>query len=180
MGCEYASLSVSPQRFRPRRRLPTIDGSSRAGACVRTTKQNVRERVQPVDMTQIPKILLAIAAGGALGALGRSGLSVWVGRWAPPTFPWGTLIVNVTGSLFLGVVLRLLDGMAATSAWRAFLTVGVAGAFTTFSTFSLENVQLLQEREYGRAALYMSSSVVLGICALLLGLALADQLVQRP
>jgi CrcB protein len=88
--------------------------------------------------------------------------------------------VNVAGCLFLGVVLRLLEGTAPDSAWRAFLTVGVAGGFTTFSMFSHENVLLLQDREYGRALLYMSGSVVLGIGALLLGLALAGLIVQRP
>lgn len=131
------------------------------------------------EMTRIPVILLSIAAGGAAGALARYGLSLWVGRWAPASFPWGTFIVNVAGCLFLGMVLRLLEGAAVTSAWRAFLTVGVAGAFTTFSTFSQENVLLLQEREYVRAALYMSGSVILGIGALLLGLAVAGVLVQR-
>lgn len=130
-------------------------------------------------MTQIPTILLCIAAGGAAGAVARFGLSLWVSRWAPMSFPWGTFIVNVTGCLFLGAVLRLLEGTGPASAWRAFLTVGLAGAFTTFSTFSHENVLLLQEREYVRAAAYMSGSVVVGICALLLGLAVAGLLVPR-
>ncbi|HEX2168618.1 MAG TPA: fluoride efflux transporter CrcB [Longimicrobiales bacterium] len=130
-------------------------------------------------MPQIAKVVMAVAAGGAVGALGRFGLSFWASRWAPPTFPWGTLIVNVAGCLFLGAMLRLLEGTVPGSAWRAFLIVGVAGGFTTFSTFSHENILLLQEREYGRAALYMSGSVVLGICALLLGIALAGQLAQR-
>ena len=130
-------------------------------------------------MTPIPKILFAIAAGGAVGALARFGLSAWIGRWAP-AFPWGTFVVNVTGCLFLGLVLRLLEGTGRATVWHAFLAVGVAGAFTTFSTFSHENVLLLQEREYVRAAVYMSGSVVLGICALLLGLALAGLLMPRP
>lgn len=111
-----------------------------------------------------------------MGALGRFGLSLWASRWAPPTFPWGTLIVNAAGCLFVGAMLRLLEGTVPGSAWRAFLVVGVAGGFTTFSTFSHENIVLLQERAYGRAALYMSGSVVLGICAVLLGMALAGQL----
>lgn len=130
------------------------------------------------EMTPILKILFATAAGGAVGALARLGLSSWIGRWAPG-FPWGTFVVNVTGCLFLGVVLRLLEGPERATAWHAFLAVGVAGAFTTFSTFSHENVLMLQEREYVRAALYMSGSVVLGICALLLGLALAGLVVSR-
>lgn len=127
----------------------------------------------------IPKILLAVAAGGALGALSRLGLTNWVSRWAPGEFPWGTFVVNVIGSLFLGVVLGLVDSTAPESSWRAFLTVGLAGAFTTFSTFSYESVLLIQDREYVRAALYTSGSVVVAISALLLGLALAGLVVQR-
>jgi len=127
----------------------------------------------------IPKILLAVAAGGALGALSRFGLTVWVSRWAPGAFPWATFVVNVIGSLFLGMVLGLMDSAAPVSLWRAFLTVGLAGAFTTFSAFSYESVVLIQDRAYVRAALYMSGSVVVAISALLLGLALAGLVVQR-
>lgn len=130
-------------------------------------------------MTDLPRILLVTAAGGALGALSRFGLSAWVSRVLPPTFPWGTFVVNVTGCLFLGVVLRATEGVAA-PAWRAFLTVGVAGAFTTFSTFSHENLLMLQQREYGRAVLYAGGSVLLGLVALLAGLALAGLWMQRP
>lgn len=130
-------------------------------------------------MPDIAKMVLAVATGGALGALGRFGVSSWVSRWASPLYPWGTLLVNVAGCLFLGAVMRLLEDTASGPAWRAFLTVGLAGGFTTFSTFSYENVFLLQEREYGRAAIYMSGSVVLGICAFLAGMALAGQIAQR-
>lgn len=129
-------------------------------------------------MTDFPRILLVTAAGGALGAVSRFALSTWVNRVLPPTFPWGTFVVNVVGCLFLGMVLRWMDGLAA-PAWRAFLTVGVAGAFTTFSTFSYENLLMLQQREYGRAALYTGGSAVLGMGALMLGLALAGLWVQR-
>jgi CrcB protein len=129
-------------------------------------------------MTDLPRILLVTAAGGALGALSLFGLSAWVSRLLPTTFPWGTFVVNVLGCLFLGVVLRWTEGLAA-PLWRTFLTVGVAGAFTTFSTFSHENLLMLQQREYGRAALYTGGSAVLGIAALMLGLALAGLWLQR-
>lgn len=127
----------------------------------------------------IPRLVIAVAAGGAVGALARYGVSAWIGRSAPLSFPWGTFVVNVGGCLFLGVVLRLLEGTAPGGAWRIFLTVGVAGGFTTFSTFSHESVMLLQERAYGRAALYMSGSMMLGILALLAGLAIANELMRR-
>jgi fluoride exporter len=127
----------------------------------------------------IARVLIAVAAGGAVGALARWGLSAWIGRWAPVSFPWATLAVNAAGCLFLGMVLRVVEGSAPGAAWRVFLTVGVAGGFTTFSTFSHESLLLLQERAYVRAALYMSGSMVLGICGLLLGLVIADELVRR-
>lgn len=120
-----------------------------------------------------------MAAGGALGAVLRFVVTVWVNRYAPASFPWGTFVVNVAGCLFLGLVLRWLGDSALTSAWRAFLTVGIAGAFTTFSTFSHENLLLLQDREYVRAGLYMGGSVLVGILALMLGLALASLFLQR-
>lgn len=85
--------------------------------------------------------LVAIAAGGAVGALLRfwvaSGVAVWLGR----DFPYGTLIINTTGSLAIGVLyVVLLERFDGGLAWRAFLVVGLLGAFTTFSTFSLETV----------------------------------------
>jgi CrcB protein len=130
-------------------------------------------------MPMIPKILIAVAAGGALGALARYGLTSWIYRWAPDSFPWGTFAVNMVGSLFLGIVLGLFDGAVPETPWRAFLTIGLAGAFTTFSTFSYENVLLLQDREYARAVLYMGGSVAGAVSALLLGLVVAGLLVQR-
>jgi CrcB protein len=90
------------------------------------------------------------------------------------TFPWGTLTVNVLGSLILGV---LVEAMALT--WsvsegvRAFLVIGVLGAFTTFSTFSLDVVTLYEKGEWGFAAAYVLASVILSVLALFAGLALA-------
>jgi len=127
----------------------------------------------------IPRLVIAVAAGGAVGALARYGLSTWIGHSASLSFPWGTFLVNVVGCLFPGVVLRLLEGTVPGGTWRVFLTLGVAGGFTTFSTFGHESVMLLQERTYGRAALYMSGSMVLGILALLAGLAIANELLRR-
>ena len=117
------------------------------------------------------KQLLMVAAGGAVGATARYLVYVLAGQFLGTGFPFGTLIVNIVGSFIMGV---LVEGMAL--AWtigeqmRLFLAVGVLGAFTTFSTFSLD-VGLLYER--GRItliALYVSVSVIGSIGALFLGM----------
>lgn len=120
------------------------------------------------------KLLLAIAAGGALGAVGRHFVSAWIGHWFGSGFPWGILSVNVLGSLAMGL---LIEAMAL--AWspslelRALLTVGILGGFTTFSAFSLDVVLLYERGALGAAFLYMTGSVVLSIGALFVGLRLA-------
>jgi fluoride exporter len=89
-------------------------------------------------------------------------------------FPVGTLVINVTGSLLLGFIMRfVLDATAVTPVVRALLTTGFCGGYTTFSTFSFETFDLLQEGLYGRAALYSVSSVVLGLAATFGGYAAA-------
>ncbi len=117
------------------------------------------------------KQLLVVAAGGAVGAVARYLVYVLAGQFLGTGFPFGTLIVNIVGSFILGV---LVEGMAL--AWsigeqmRLFLAVGVLGAFTTFSTFSLD-VGLLYERgKIALIALYVSVSVIGSIGALFLGM----------
>lgn len=114
-----------------------------------------------------------VALGGALGALARYGISGWVYDRMGESFPWGTLVVNLVGCLALGLVIRWLQVSAVSPEVRPFLTIGVLGAFTTFSTFSYETVALLQEGQWLRAGLYMGGSVVLGLIAMLAGMALA-------
>lgn len=117
------------------------------------------------------KLLAAAAIGGALGSAGRYAAMSLVGRLMGPGFPWGTLAVNVIGSFIMGA----LVGFAAlrwdmSEATRVLVFVGVLGGFTTFSTFSLDIVALV-ERQQGAAALaYAGGSVVLGLFALVGGL----------
>lgn len=118
--------------------------------------------------------LLLIAAGGALGAVARYGVSGWVQNVAGVTFPWGTMTVNVTGSLFLGVVIRLLADATAPPHWRAFLAIGFLGAYTTFSTLTFEAAQLLRDREWTAAAGYLVGSVAVGLAAVLVGMGMAE------
>ena len=118
------------------------------------------------------KLILAIAAGGALGAVGRHYVSASVMRLVGAGFPWGTLTVNILGSFLMGVLIELMaQRLNIGLEMRAFLTVGFLGAFTTFSTFSLDFATLF-ERGAGMAALgYAALSVVLAIAALFAGLA---------
>lgn len=118
---------------------------------------------------------LGVALGGAFGAVLRYGIGLAFTRVAAG-FPWGTLTVNVLGSLLLGVFARWLSAPAFDPAWRIALTVGVCGGFTTFSTFSAEVIALLQEGRAVRALSYVAASLALGLAAMLLGLAIGDRL----
>ncbi len=127
-------------------------------------------------MTTFP-LWLAVAGGGALGALARHGVNAASLRLLGPAFPWGTLIVNVAGSFVMGLLIvwfSLREPVAP--ALRAFLTVGVLGAFTTFSTFSLDVVTLVRDKAILEAGLYMAASVSVAIGALFAGMALARAL----
>jgi CrcB protein len=117
--------------------------------------------------------LIAIAAGGALGALARFGASHGVHTLFGRTFPYGTLTVNVVGSFFIGLLFILLtERLELGPNWRAFLMVGFLGAFTTFSTFSLETMELLEAGVILKALLNVISNVILCISAAWVGLML--------
>lgn len=121
--------------------------------------------------------VLAIAGGGALGAVLRYWASTAVYALTGRGFPYGTLVVNVVGSLFIGFLyIWLLERMSASAALRAFLLIGFLGAFTTFSTFSLETLNLIESGQLGRAGLNMLLSVVLCVAAAALGVFVARQL----
>ena len=121
--------------------------------------------------------LLAIAGGGALGALLRYWISNATYAFTGSAFPYGTLLVNVAGSLVMGFLyIWLLERMPAGGALRAFLLIGLLGAFTTFSTFSIETLNLMESGQLVRAASNVLLSVVLCIGAAALGVAIARQL----
>lgn len=120
---------------------------------------------------------LAIALGGAAGALGRWLMSTGVHRWLGRDFPWGTLVVNVAGSFFMGLLAALLvERLALGPAWRAGLLVGFLGAFTTFSTFALETVELFEGGMGLRALGNVVGSVALCVLAVVAGMQLARHL----
>ena len=117
------------------------------------------------------KAILAVGAGGALGAVARYLVFVLATRLFGLNFPYGTIIVNVAGSLLLGVLIEALAlRWNITAELRLFLVVGFLGAFTTFSAFSMDFVVLYERGRLDLCALYVSASVVLSIGALFLGM----------
>jgi CrcB protein len=122
--------------------------------------------------------LLIIGVGGALGAISRYVASGWVQNMTGSEFPWGTMAVNVSGSLALGFVLVWLQANVSVEL-RQFVALGFLGSFTTFSTFSYEAVALVRDGELWRAGGYLAGSVMLGVLALAVGISLATAFVSR-
>ena len=117
------------------------------------------------------KTILAIAAGGAIGAVGRHLLAHHVNTLLGAGFPWGIFVCNVLGSFIMGALVEAMAlSWSASTEMRAFLTVGILGAFTTFSTFSLDIVAMLQRGEMTKAGLYIVMSVICGVLGLMLGM----------
>lgn len=120
---------------------------------------------------------LAIAVGGALGALSRYWVYNAFLKLASDRFPYATFSVNVAGSFLIGLAFVLItEQVRFGPEWRGFVTVGFLGAFTTFSTFSLDALGLLQRGDLAIAALYVVGSVVVCLAAAWLGLTLAREL----
>lgn len=118
-----------------------------------------------------------VAFGSAVGGASRFLFGTFVQRLAGTTFPVGTLVINVLGSLVLGFLVRwAADSTAVSPEARALLTTGFCGGFTTFSTFSTETVALLEDGDWPRAALYVAASVGLALAGTLLGIAAAREL----
>jgi CrcB protein len=116
---------------------------------------------------------LIVFLGGGLGAALRHGVNLAAARLLGTAFPYGTLTVNVVGSLAMGLLAAWFAFRGdALQSWRLFLTTGVLGGFTTFSTFSLDVALLYERGAYGLATLYVLASVALSLAGLFAGLAL--------
>ncbi len=121
--------------------------------------------------------LAAIAGAGAVGALMRFWLAGWVYGLFGRDFPYGTLAVNVIGCLAMGISFVLLvERLGSAPEWRALVMIGFLGAFTTFSTFSLETLQLIEGGELGRALANVVASLILCLGATWIGILAGRQL----
>ena len=114
-----------------------------------------------------PAALINVALGGALGSLARYMVGIYAGRWLGTAFPWGTLFINVSGSFLIGAFAEAFAlRWDAAQSTRVLLVVGVCGGYTTFSTFSLDVVTLINRGELVTASAYAVASLVLSVLAL--------------
>ncbi|ABS64374.1 CrcB protein [Parvibaculum lavamentivorans DS-1] len=121
--------------------------------------------------------VLAVAAGGAIGAGARHLFNLQMLRLLGPNFPWGTFGVNVIGSLVMGLVVGAFALRSDLSPEvRSFITTGILGGFTTFSAFSLDAANMMERGDFGLSALYMAGSVAGAVGALFIGLWIARAL----
>ncbi len=113
------------------------------------------------------QLIAAVALGGAIGSVARYLVGIGSGRLFGMAFPWGTLIINVTGSFLIGTFIALFaTRWDLSQVARVFLTVGICGGYTTFSTFSLDAFYLMERGELLSSAAYMIASVVMSVAAL--------------
>ena len=125
------------------------------------------------------RLLLAVALGSGVGGVARVVLGNAVQARAAGAFPLGTFVVNVTGSLALGFLMRYtMASPTMSTEMRVMLTTGFCGGYTTFSTFSYETLTLIEAGDYRRASLYAVTSVVLAIIATLVGVWIAGELLR--
>ena len=123
-------------------------------------------------------MLIYVAVGSALGGMSRYLVGGLIQRLTETSFPTGTLFINFSGSLLLGLIIRYaLETPDFSPEIRALLTVGFCGGYTTFSTFSYESVVLLESGEWMRAGLYVAASVLLSLAGTFLGFALAREVI---
>lgn len=113
------------------------------------------------------KNILLVGLGGMIGSMLRYSMFLLIGN---QTFPYATLVVNIAGSFLLGMILGMYADGTGSNMLRLFLATGICGGFTTFSAFSFECVQMIQQQKYIIAATYTAASIVLGIAAAFAGL----------
>ncbi len=123
-------------------------------------------------MDALAKIML-VGGGGFVGSNARYWLGGFLQARMGSSFPWQTLIINVSGSLVIGFFMGLMLGLNWNPGWRLFFAIGVLGGYTTFSSFAYEAVQLLGEREYGWALFYVEGSALLTVFGAWIGLVLS-------
>jgi fluoride exporter len=118
--------------------------------------------------------IIGVAVAGALGALARYGLGGWLSSRFPGAFPWETFIINISGSFVIGLLFVIFtERLMPHPVLRTSLMVGFVGAYTTFSTFSLETFRLIEDRAVGLAVANVFGSVTAGLVAVYLGIVIA-------
>jgi CrcB protein len=125
---------------------------------------------------------LIVGLGSAIGGMARYGCSLFLARLLGETFPWGTLFVNVSGSFVIGLFFALTSSggrWLVSPDWRIFVTVGICGGYTTFSSFSLQTLALLRDGEWMQGSLNAIGSLVFCLAAVWLGTVCAAALNQR-
>ena len=121
--------------------------------------------------------LLLVGAGGFLGAISRYVIDGWVSSLTGGKFPWGTLVVNLSGSFVLGLLFALsVERASISSSIRAPVLIGFVGAYTTFSTLSLESWRLVEDGSWAPGMGNLAGSMVLGLVAVVAGLTLGRAL----
>jgi len=112
-----------------------------------------------------------VGIGGALGSILRFWLSSYIGSRMGHRFPYGTLVVNITGSFLIGLILAMLIARTDWSPnWRYLIPIGFIGGYTTFSAFTYETLRTMQDGQFGLALLYVAVSVIVGLAAVWGGL----------
>jgi fluoride exporter len=118
-----------------------------------------------------------IAVFGAIGTLARYGLQGLIQIRVTSGFPYGTLVINLTGCFFLGLIGQFaLNRLVISPDWRVAITVGFFGGYTTFSSFGWETAKMLEDGEWLRATTYVATSVIAGLLLSILGIRLANQI----
>jgi len=116
--------------------------------------------------------VILVALGGAIGSVARYGVGALAAQLFGAAFPWGTLLVNLSGSFLIAVIMHVaLAGTAISLEMRIFLTTGIMGGYTTYSSFNYETLALINQRAYGLAGLNVGATVVGCFLAGVLGLA---------
>ncbi len=117
------------------------------------------------------KLLLVVGLGSFIGGVLRYLLSVVIQAKTMSVFPWGTLLVNLSGCFFIGLLVGIANKAGLSTEWKLFLATGILGGFTTFSAFSLETIHLFRHAHYLTAFTYIIASIVVGLLAVITGLA---------
>lgn len=125
-------------------------------------------------------IPIFIFVGAGLGGVLRFYVGGWIQASAGASLPWGTFVVNLTGSILLAILFPFVEHYLPAPQWRAFIAVGFFGGYTTFSTFSYESVRLMQEGAWLRAATYVVASVLLCLLGTAVGFRAGAAMLPRP